>query len=58
MSVDQKLVVYAKPALPGEAVAWHACADPVLEARKIIELINENKTEMKLNIMITEDIRP
>ena len=29
------------PALPGEAVTWHACPDSVLEAQKIIELIQE-----------------
>jgi len=32
------------PALPGEAVTWHACADAAVESRKIIALIQENKT--------------
>ncbi len=31
------------PALPGEAVTWHACANPVVESQKIIELIQESK---------------
>jgi ATP-dependent exoDNAse (exonuclease V) beta subunit len=29
------------PALAGEAVAWHACADSVSESRKVIELLQE-----------------
>jgi len=30
------------PALPGEAVTWHACIDAVFEAQKIIGLIKAN----------------
>ncbi len=36
------------PALPGEAVTWHVCADAVLESRKIIELIREAKKDCAL----------
>ena len=36
------------PALPGEAVTWHACADSVLESRRIIELIKEAKNDCAL----------
>jgi ATP-dependent exoDNAse (exonuclease V) beta subunit len=27
------------PALPGEAVTWHCCPDPVLESRKVVQLV-------------------
>src|SRR5258706_458221 len=27
------------PALPGEAVTWHACADSILESQRVLELI-------------------
>jgi ATP-dependent exoDNAse (exonuclease V) beta subunit len=27
------------PALPGEAVTWHACPDPVVESQRVIQLI-------------------
>ena len=36
------------PALPGEAVSWHLCADAVLESLKIIELIQAAKKDCAL----------
>ena len=35
-------------ALPGEAVTWHACLDSVLEAQKIIELIQASQDNCAL----------
>jgi ATP-dependent exoDNAse (exonuclease V) beta subunit len=29
------------PALPGDAVTWHSCLDPVLESRKTVQLVKE-----------------
>jgi|CXWL01.1.fsa_nt_gi ATP-dependent exoDNAse (exonuclease V) beta subunit len=29
------------PALPGEAVAWHRCEDPVVESGKVVQLVRE-----------------
>ena len=36
------------PALPGEAVRWHVCADSALEAREIISLIRKSKDSCAL----------
>ncbi len=36
------------PALPGEAVTWHACPDAVLEAQKVIEIIQKTKNDCAL----------
>ncbi len=36
------------PALPGEAVTWHACPDSVFESQKIIELLQETKNDCAL----------
>ena len=29
------------PALPGEAVAWHACSNSVLESQRVVQLVRE-----------------
>jgi ATP-dependent exoDNAse (exonuclease V) beta subunit len=36
------------PALPGEAVTWHVCADSVFESQKVIELIQAAKNDCAL----------
>jgi ATP-dependent exoDNAse (exonuclease V) beta subunit len=34
---------HSHPALPGEAVTWHVCADAAAEARNVVELIQSEK---------------
>jgi ATP-dependent exoDNAse (exonuclease V) beta subunit len=47
-AVPYSPAVPSHPALPGEAVTWHACADSVVEAQKIIELVKETPNDCAL----------
>jgi ATP-dependent helicase/nuclease subunit A len=47
-AVPYSPAVAVHPALPGEAVSWHACADSAVEAQKIIELVKEAPNDCAL----------